>query len=95
MTLAKSGRPATRPTIDISPIAIQRFAEAMRVRLTTGEVPFRKAYIRSIVDRIEVDDTQVRIIGRKDVLEQAVVSGGATPPAVHSFCTGGVPGRSD
>lgn len=57
----------------------------MRERLTTGEVPFRKAYIGSIIDRIEVDDAQVRIIGRKEVLEQTVRSSGSMPPVVHSF----------
>ena len=57
----------------------------MRERLTTGDVPFRKAYIGSIVDRIEVDDTQVRIMGRNEVLEQAVRCGGTMPPMVHTF----------
>ena len=57
----------------------------MRERLTTGTIPFRKAYIGSIVDRIEVDDTHVRIMGRKEVLEQAVRSSETTPPLVHTF----------
>ena len=65
------------PTVD-------RFARVMRERLTTGEVPFRKAYIGSIVDRIEVDDAQVRIMGRKEILEQAVRSSGTMPPVVHT-----------
>ena len=30
-------------------------------------MPFRKAYLGSIVDRVEVDDHEIRIIGRKDV----------------------------
>jgi hypothetical protein len=33
----------------------------MRERLTTGEVPFRKAYLGSLIDRVEVDDREVRI----------------------------------
>jgi hypothetical protein len=44
----------------------------MRENLTSGEVPFRKNYIRSVVDRIEVDDEVIRIIGDKATLEQAV-----------------------
>ena len=76
---------ATRPSEDVSTMAIDRFAQAMRTRLSTGEIPFRKAYIRSIVDRIEVDDTCVRIMGRKDVLEQAVLAEGRTAPGVHTF----------
>jgi hypothetical protein len=30
----------------------------------------------AIVDRVEVNDRQIRIVGRKDVLEQAVLAGG-------------------
>jgi site-specific DNA recombinase len=39
---AKSG---LRPAADISPIVVERFGQAMREKLTTGEVPFRKAYL--------------------------------------------------
>ena len=84
MAALDRARSATHPTDSVSPLAVDRFARAMRKRLTTGEVPFRKAYIGSIVDRIEVDDTQVRIIGRKEVLEQAVRSSETMPPLVHT-----------
>ena len=57
----------------------------MREKLTTGEVPFRKAYLGAIVDRIEVDDGIVRIVGRKEVLEQAVLAQGGPVPGVRSF----------
>ncbi len=46
----------------------------MRHNLTSGSVPFRKAYLRSIIDIVEVDDTRVRIKGSKDVLERAVLT---------------------
>lgn len=86
LTALDRARSASRPTHDVSPAAVDRFARAMREKLSTGEVPFRKAYIRSIVDRIEVDDRCIRIMGRKDVLEQAVLAeGGGTTPVVHSF----------
>ena len=78
-------RSATRGTDDVSPLAVDRFTRVMRERLTTGEVPFRKAYIGSLVDRIEVDDAQVRIMGRKEILEQAIRASETTPPVVHSF----------
>ena len=32
----------------------------MRENMTSGDVPFRKAYIQSVVDRIEVDDDFIR-----------------------------------
>jgi site-specific DNA recombinase len=47
--------------------------------------PLRKAYVRSLVDRIEVDDNVVRIIGDKASLEQAVAHGASTGNAVRSF----------
>jgi hypothetical protein len=51
----------------------------------TGEVPFRKAYLGAIVDRVEVDDHEIRIIGRKEVLERAVMGNGAPVPGARSF----------
>ena len=75
----------TRAVVDITPDAVARFGEIMREKLTSGEIPFRKAYIGSIVDRIEVDDHQIRILGRKDVLEQAVLAKGGPTPGVRSF----------
>jgi site-specific DNA recombinase len=45
----------------------------------------REAYLGSIVDRVEVDDCEIRIVGRKDVLEQAVLANGAPVPRVRSF----------
>ena len=46
----------------------------MRENLTKGSTPFRKAYLRSLIDIIEVDDGQIRIKGSKDVLESAVLA---------------------
>ena len=82
MARARSG---VRPVVDISPIVVERFGTTMREKLTTGEVSFRKAYRGSIVDRVEVDDREIRIVGRKDVLEQAVLANGGPVPGVRSF----------
>ena len=61
----------------------------MRENLTTGAVPFRKAVITSFVDRIEVDDHEIRIMGDKGTLERAVLGGsgssGAEPGGVRSL----------
>ena len=57
----------------------------MRERLTTGAIPFRKAYLGAIIDRVEVDDGQIRIMGSKDVLERAVFSNGGPIPRVRGF----------
>jgi site-specific DNA recombinase len=39
----------------------------MREKFTTGSVPFRKTYLQSLIDVVEVDDHQIRIKGSKDV----------------------------
>jgi len=57
----------------------------MREKLASDDNAFRKTYIYAIVDRVEVDDDQVRIIGRKEVLEQAVRATVAAGPGVRSF----------
>ncbi len=73
-------RLGARPAVDISPILVERFGLTMREKLTTGEVPFRKANLGAIVDGREI-----RIVGRKEVLEQAVLANGGPVPEVRSF----------
>ena len=82
---AKSG---ARQTARLSPVLIEQFGRLMRENLTTGEVPFRKAYLASIVDRVEVDDREVRILGRKDVLEQCVMASGGPSGQVRRSVRG-------
>ncbi len=69
----------------LGPGIIAAFGEQMREQITSGEIPFRKAYLGAIVDRIEVDDREVRILGRKNVLEQAVIANAAGRAEVRSF----------
>ncbi|WP_156410337.1 hypothetical protein [Bosea sp. Root381] len=66
------------PAAAIPPEVIEQFGRAMRENITTGEVPFRKAYLRSVIDRIEVDDHAIRIVGDRGTLEQ-VVAGKSVP----------------
>jgi site-specific DNA recombinase len=60
--------------IQIDPALIERFGRTVRENFVSGSVPFRKAYLRSLIDVIEVDDHQVRIKGSKDLLEKAVLA---------------------
>lgn len=78
-------RGTNRAPIVIPGDRIAAFGALMRERLTTGDVPFRKAYLGALIDRVEVDDDQVRNFGRKDVLEQAVLAIGGPMPGVRSF----------
>ena len=67
------------------PILIERFTRTMRERLSTGPVPARKALLGSLIDRVEVDDREIRIVGRKEALEQAVLASRQGPGKVHSY----------
>ena len=67
------------------PEAIERFGRVMRENITSGEIPFRKAYIQSVVDRIEVDDSVIRILGNKATLEQAIAGRAVGSAGVRSF----------
>jgi hypothetical protein len=40
----------------------------MREKFASGSIPFRKAYPQSLIDMIEIDNTQIRIKGSKPVL---------------------------
>ncbi|MFO1123817.1 MAG: recombinase family protein, partial [Methylocystis sp.] len=73
------------PNISLESDQIERFGAFMRERITTGETTFRKAYLRSIVDAIEVDDKLIRIHGSKANLEQAVIAGEQIGKGVRSF----------
>ena len=63
---------------EVTEEAVAKFSELMRQKLLEGDTPARKAWLTSIVDRMEADDGVVRLFGRKNVLEQCVIAGGAT-----------------
>ncbi len=44
-----------------------------------------RAYLRALIDNVEVDDTEIRIHGRRTVLERLVMAGVAVPAGVPSF----------
>lgn len=69
---------AERSAAAIAPKLVERFGTLMRENVTTGEIPFRKAWLQAIVDRVEVDDSVIRIIGDKANLEAIIAAGGAS-----------------
>ncbi|RVJ66437.1 hypothetical protein CN167_32900 [Sinorhizobium medicae] len=46
----------------------------MRENIANGPVPFRRAYLRAVIERVEVDDGEIRIHGRKSELERLVMT---------------------
>lgn len=65
--------------------AVAKFGELMRQRLQESDTPARKAWLTSILDRIEVDEGTIRMFGRKDVLEQCVTADASATPRVRTF----------
>ncbi len=51
---------------------IDAFARLMNQKLDAGDTNTRKAYIRSIVEAVEVDDRAIRIVGSKNILQAAI-----------------------
>ncbi len=57
----------------------------IRENITSGDIPFRKAYIQAIVDQVQVGDREVRIIGSKAAIHQAMSGSKKFWPGVRSF----------
>jgi DNA invertase Pin-like site-specific DNA recombinase len=71
-----------RPGQDaVSPVMLEKFCRGMRENITTGDIGFRRTYLRSVIDRIEVDDDVIRLIGDKATLEDVI----AGKSGVRSF----------
>lgn len=74
-----------RPGARVTEEKIAAFTQVMRTNVLSSDTSFRRAYIRSAIDEVEVDDAEIRIHGRRAVLERLVMGGGATPAGVPSF----------
>lgn len=65
----------------IDPARLERFCKEMLGNISTGDIGFRRTFLRSMIDHIEVADDWVRIVGDTATLEQ-VIAGKA---GVRSF----------
>jgi site-specific DNA recombinase len=61
-----------RASSAITPDRLEAFAKAIGEKLASGDVHARKAYLRSVISHIEVDDDKVRIVGDKATLAAAI-----------------------
>src|SRR5262249_59490293 len=73
------------PGIRIDPALIERFGRSMREKFTLDRYPFRKAYLQSLIDALEVDDHHIRIRAARS---------GWSLPSLHQKCTPDVPRRN-
>ena len=69
----------------ITPQRVSTFTELMRDKLQNGDVRARKDWLGSILERIEVGDDTVKLIGNKQVLAAAVTSQNTAPAHVRGF----------
>ena len=78
-------------TVELDAKLVIAFSNFMRDRVRNGEIPFRKSYIRSIVDSIDVDDQRLTVSGRRDALHALVAGHSGTtravPTAIQKWCT--------
>ena len=75
----------TSPCARLTEEKIAAFVGVMRANVLTGDTSFRRAYIRSVIDQVEVGNYEIRIIGRRTTLERLLMGGGAAPAGVPSF----------
>ena len=69
----------------ITPQRVSTFTELMRDKLQNGDVRARKDWLGAILERIEVGDDTVKLIGNKQVLAAAVTSQNTAPAHVRGF----------
>ena len=69
----------------ISPERLEAFAKLMRSKLETGDTQARKAYLRSVISHIEVDDQKIRIIGNKANLAGLITGQSSQQANVRGF----------
>ena len=73
----------------IPPEIVEQFGRRENIR--SGDVPFRMAYLRSIIERVEVDDASIRIVGEAATFEPVMAG---TANAAESKAAGAFGVRS-
>ena len=75
----------------ITPEVLEKFSRQLREKLHDEDPTLRKAYLRMLVDRVEVSNEQILIRGSKAVLERGIARGaprleGAVPIFDQRWC---------
>jgi site-specific DNA recombinase len=69
----------------ITPARLEVFSRLMCEKLHTGDAQARKAYLRSVISYIEIDDDRVRIVGEKATLAAVIAGQQNQPNTVRGF----------
>jgi site-specific DNA recombinase len=72
-------RHSSAPTM--APAQLEAFCAAMREKLLSADLSTRQRYLRLFLERIDVDDAEVRLSGRKDRLEAGMAAGRELVPS--------------
>ena len=70
-TLARMAQQARVQTA-LTPERVEAFSRLIQDKIVTGDANARKAYLRSVISEIRVDDHKIQIIGEKSTLAAAI-----------------------
>lgn len=70
---------------NVTPDKVTAFSKLMREKIRSGDTQTRKAWLGSVISRIEVDDDAIRVIGEKPVLAAALAAQNMPSANVSGF----------
>ena len=70
---------------NVTPDKVTAFSKLMREKIRSGDTQTRKAWLGSVISRIEVDDDAIRVIGEKPVLAAALAAQNMPSANVRGF----------
>src|SRR5262249_6613451 len=76
---------ATRTGAAITPARLEAFSQLMREKLDTGDAKARKAYLQSVIARVEVDDRRIRVLSDRAALAAAATGQNTHTTKVRGF----------
>ena len=78
-------REASVVSVPVTEDMIESFARVMRLGISEGPIELRKAYLRSMVERIEISDDAIVIVGAKVDIERSIKASDLPLPKVRNF----------
>lgn len=78
-------RQLARGAAQITPEAVEKFGALIVEKLKGEDATFRKAYVRLLVEKVEVSGAEIRISGSRGALEAAIMSRALPRGGVPSF----------
>jgi hypothetical protein len=67
----------------VTPEVLHELALRMRERLRDGPPDLRQAYMKLLLNRVEIDRGEIRVSGSKTALERLAAKGASSSPRAH------------